>query len=67
MAKPRRIHPYGIHFQGFRYLDTTLAAYVGEDVIIGYDPRDMAEQWVSGGTYISECHSGRSKRPVRCG
>jgi putative transposase len=30
-------------FQGFRYLDTTLAAYVGEDVIIRYDPRDMAE------------------------
>ncbi|MBV9172931.1 MAG: Mu transposase C-terminal domain-containing protein, partial [Chloroflexi bacterium] len=32
-----------IHFQGFRYLDTTLAAYVGEDVTIRYDPRDMAE------------------------
>jgi putative transposase len=43
VAKPRRIHPDGIHFQGFRYLDTTLAAYVGEDVIIRYDPRDMAE------------------------
>jgi putative transposase len=43
VAKPRRIHQDGIHFQGFRYLDTTLAAYVGEDVIIRYDPRDMAE------------------------
>lgn len=43
VAKPRRVHPDGIHFQGFRYLDTTLAAYVGEDVIIRYDPRDMAE------------------------
>lgn len=30
-------------FQGFRYLDTTLAAYVGEDVVIRYDPRDLAE------------------------
>ena len=29
--------------QGFRYLDATLAAYVGEDVVIRYDPRDMAE------------------------
>ena len=29
VAKPRRVRPDGIHFQGFRYLDTTLAAYVG--------------------------------------
>ena len=43
VAKPRRVHQDGIHFQGFRYLDTTLAAYIGEDVIIRYDPRDMAE------------------------
>jgi putative transposase len=43
VAKPRRVHQDGIHFQGFRYLDTTLAAYVGEDVMIRYDPRDMAE------------------------
>jgi len=26
-----------------RYLDLTLAAYVGESVVIRYDPRDMAE------------------------
>jgi putative transposase len=26
-----------------RYLDLTLAAYVGESVIVRYDPRDMAE------------------------
>ena len=31
-----------MHFQGFCYLDTTLAAYMGEQVIIRYDPRDMA-------------------------
>jgi len=37
------VHPDGIHFQGYRYLDTTLAAYVGEDVSIRYDPRDLAE------------------------
>jgi putative transposase len=43
VAKPRRVHQDGIHFQGFRYLDVTLAAYVGEDVVIRYDPRDMAE------------------------
>jgi hypothetical protein len=43
VAKPRRVHQDGIHFQGFRYIDLTLAAYVGEDVTIRYDPRDMAE------------------------
>uniref|UniRef100_UPI0038992EE8 Mu transposase C-terminal domain-containing protein n=1 Tax=Nonomuraea solani TaxID=1144553 RepID=UPI0038992EE8 len=43
MAKPRKVHPDGIHFQALRYLDPVLAAYVGEDVVIRYDPRDMAE------------------------
>ncbi len=43
VAKPRKIHPDGIHFQGLRYLDPVLAAYVGDSVIIRYDLRDMAE------------------------
>lgn len=43
VAKPRKVHPDGIHFQALRYLDPVLAAYVGEDVVIRYDPRDMAE------------------------
>lgn len=43
VAKPRKIHADGIHFQSLRYLDPTLAAYVGEDVTIRYDPRDLAE------------------------
>jgi putative transposase len=43
VAKRRKVRPDGIHFQGLRYLDSTLAAYVGESVIIRYDPRDMAE------------------------
>jgi putative transposase len=43
VAKRRKVRPDGIHFQGLRYLDLTLAAYVGESVIIRYDPRDMAE------------------------
>jgi hypothetical protein len=42
-VRPRKIRRDGIHFQGFRYLSLTLAAYVGEDVTIRYDPRDMAE------------------------
>jgi putative transposase len=43
VATPRTVHPDGIRFQGFRYLDPTLAAYVGERVTIRYDPRDVAE------------------------
>lgn len=43
VAKPRKIHPDGVHFQGLRYLDPVLAAYVGEHVTIRYDPRDLAE------------------------
>jgi putative transposase len=39
VAKGRRVQQDGIHFQGQRYLDTTLAAYVGEDVTIRYDPQ----------------------------
>jgi putative transposase len=40
VPKGRRIQQDGIRFQGFRYLDLTLAAYVGETVTIRYDPRD---------------------------
>ena len=43
VATRRKVRPDGIHFQGMRYLDLTLAAYVGESVVIRYDPRDMAE------------------------
>ncbi len=43
VPKSRRVHPDGIRFQGMRYMDLTLAAYVGESVTIRYDPRDLAE------------------------
>lgn len=43
VAKSRKVHSDGIHFQGLRYIDTNLAAYVGESVVIRYDPRDIAE------------------------
>jgi putative transposase len=39
----RKVHPDGIRFQGLRYIDTTLAAYIGESVTLRYDPRDAAE------------------------
>ncbi len=43
VVKPRRVQQDGIRFQGFRYIDPVLAAYVGESVTIRYDPRDIAE------------------------
>lgn len=43
VARARKVHPDGIRYQSLRYVDTTLAAYVGESVTLRYDPRDMAE------------------------
>ena len=43
VAKPRVVHRDGVHFQGLRYISPLLAAYVGEPVIVHYDPRDIAE------------------------
>jgi putative transposase len=43
VARARKVHPDGIRFQGLRYVDATLAAYIGEWVTLRYDPRDMAE------------------------
>jgi len=43
VAKTRRVQQDGIRFQGYRYIDPTLAGYVKEDVVIRYDPADLAE------------------------
>jgi putative transposase len=43
VPQARRVHRDGIQFMGMRYIDPTLAAYVSEEVILRYDPRDMAE------------------------
>lgn len=42
-VRTRKLRRDGIHFQGLRYLSLTLATYVGEDVTIRFDPRDMGE------------------------
>jgi putative transposase len=42
-VRSRKVRPDGIHFESLRYLSATLAAYVGEEVEIRYDPRDMGE------------------------
>ncbi len=41
--KGRRIQRDGIHFMNLRYGSITLVAFVGEQVTIRYDPRDLAE------------------------
>jgi putative transposase len=58
IAKPRKVHPDGIHLFGLRYLDTTvLGDYVGEPVTIRYDPRDVAEIRVF---QTADSYAGRS-------
>jgi putative transposase len=42
-AKTRIVHRDGIRFQTFRYMDVNLAGFVGEEVVIRFDPRDLAE------------------------
>lgn len=43
VPRTRRVQQDGIRFMGLRYISPTLAAYVGEEVLLRYDPRDMAE------------------------
>ncbi|GAA4976320.1 putative transposase [Nonomuraea thailandensis] len=43
VAKPREVHTDGIQFLALRYIDPVLADYVGEQVTIRYDPRDITE------------------------
>ena len=43
MPKPRKVGRDGIRFMGRRYVEPTLAAFLGEPVDVLYDPRDLAE------------------------
>ncbi|GHO50286.1 Mu transposase C-terminal domain-containing protein [Ktedonospora formicarum] len=38
VARKRRVQQSGIAFEGYTYIDPMLAAYVGEEVQIRYDP-----------------------------
>ena len=53
VVQPRTIRRDGIRFQSLRYIDSTLAVYIGERVIVRYDPRDMAEIRV----YYRDCYA----------
>ena len=39
VARKRRVQQSGIAFEGYTYLDPTLSAYVGEEVMMRYDPQ----------------------------
>ena len=43
VAKPRKVRNTGISFSALNYQSPMLAAYVGEAVVIRYDPRDLSE------------------------
>lgn len=43
VPKPRKVGRDGIRFMGRRYVEPTLAAFVGEQVDVLYDPCDLAE------------------------
>jgi putative transposase len=43
VARSRLVRRDGIYFQGLRYMDQALAGFVGESVMIRYDPRDITE------------------------
>lgn len=43
VAQTRRVRRDGIRFSGYRYFDVSLSGYIGEEVTIRYDPRDLAQ------------------------
>ena len=43
VKRRRKVQRDGIKFNSLRYIDPTLVAYIGEEVEICYDPRDLAE------------------------
>jgi putative transposase len=43
IARTRKVRTDGVQFAGHRYIDPVLSAYVGEQVVVRYDPRDIAE------------------------
>lgn len=42
-VRARKVRQDGVHFHKLRYVSLTLAAYVGEEVNIRFDPRDLGE------------------------
>lgn len=62
VARTRRVQQDGIRFLGMRYIDPTLAAYVGEEVLLRYDPVTWRK---SGYSTRADFSAGRSARNWR--
>lgn len=43
VKKKRSVRTDGIHFESLRYNEPALAAIIGHDVVIRYDPRDLSQ------------------------
>ncbi len=43
VPRTRRVRQEGIRLHNLWYIDLNLSAYIGEEVVIRYDPRDLAE------------------------
>ena len=43
VTRTRKVQQDGIHFQNHRYMDSTLASFVKEEVLIRFDPADLGE------------------------
>ena len=66
VAKTRKVQADGVRFQGMRYIDPTLAAYVGETVVLRYDPRDVAEvRLFHQGKFLCRAICPGARRPNR--
>lgn len=63
VAKARVVHRDGIRFQGLRYIDPTLASYVGRAVTIRFDPRDISQIRV----FLNDQFLCRAISPEHCG
>ncbi|MEM6805099.1 MAG: Mu transposase C-terminal domain-containing protein [Bacteroidota bacterium] len=43
IPQARKVHRDGIRFKGLRYISPILAPYIGEEITLRYDPRDLGE------------------------
>jgi putative transposase len=67
VPKPRKVLRDGIRLMGRRYVEPTLAAFVGEQVEAVYDPRDLTEIHVyHQGRFVCRALSSSTLGTRRC-
>ena len=58
VPRTRLVRQEGIRLHNLWYVDLNLSAYIGEEVVIRYDPRDLAEIRVyHNHTFVGKCKS----------